>query len=108
MPTSLVLDTARGNDGKIRLTAAGEIDMSNIDAFDQALASAVAEAANDGGMLTVDLRAVDYLDSAAISALFARADDIQLIAHPMLMPILKVSGLVELVPIEAAPPAADD
>jgi hypothetical protein len=33
MPTSLTLDIARGNDGKLVLIAAGEIDLSNIDAF---------------------------------------------------------------------------
>ena len=34
MPTSLTLDTARRDDGKLVLIAAGEIDLSNIDAFD--------------------------------------------------------------------------
>ena len=45
MTTSLTLDTARRNDGKLVLIAAGEIDLSNIDAFNQALTSATAEAA---------------------------------------------------------------
>ena len=45
MPTSLTLDTARNDDGKLVLIAAGEIDLSNIDAFDQALATATTEAA---------------------------------------------------------------
>ena len=49
MPTSLTLDTARCNDGKLVLIAAGEIDLSNIDAFNQALTTAVAEAAGSGG-----------------------------------------------------------
>jgi anti-anti-sigma factor len=107
MPTSLTLDTAR-NDGKVMLIAAGEIDLSNIDAFTQALTAATAEAGSNGGTLIVDLSAVEYLDSAAINALFARADHIQLIAHPLLMPILGVSGLTELVTVEPAPPAAEN
>ena len=107
MPTSLTLDTARRDDGKLVLIAAGEIDLSNIDAFNQALTTAITEAAGSGGMLTVDLSAVEYLDSAAINALFARADHIQLIAHPLLMSVLTISGLTELVTIEPAPPTAD-
>jgi anti-anti-sigma factor len=104
MPTSLTLDTARRSDGKIVLTAAGEIDLSNIDAFDAALSAATTEAAPSGRTLTVDLSAVEYLDSAAINALFARMDHIDLIAHPLLMTVLTISGLAELVSIEPARP----
>jgi anti-anti-sigma factor len=108
MPTSLTLDTARCNDGKLVLTAAGEIDLSNIDAFNQALTTATTEAASSGGTLIVDLSAVEYLDSAAINALFARAEHIHhLIAHPLLICILTISGLTELVTIEPAPPTAE-
>jgi anti-anti-sigma factor len=107
MPTSLTLDTARRSDGKYLLTAAGEIDLSNIDTFNQALTMAITETADSGGPLTVDLSAVEYLDSAAINALFTHADQIQLIAHPILMPILKISGLTDLVTIEPAPPTAE-
>jgi anti-anti-sigma factor len=102
MSTPLTLDTARSSDGTLRLIAAGEIDLSNIDAFTQALTSATSESASGGGALTVDLRAVEYLDSAAISTLFAHADHIHVIAHPLLMPILTVSGLTELVATESA------
>jgi anti-anti-sigma factor len=107
MPTSLTLDTAHGDDGKIVLIAAGEIDLSNIDAFNQALTTAITEAGSTGATLTVDLSAVEYLDSAAINALFASADHIQLIAHPLLMPILTISGLTELVTTEPAPPTTE-
>ena len=107
MPTSLTLDTVRCNDGKLMLIAAGEIDLSNIDAFNQALTTAVAELAGSGGKLTVDLSAVEYLDSSAINALAARADHINLIAHPVLMSVLTISGLAELVTIEPASPTAE-
>ena len=107
MPTSLNLDTARCNDGKLVLIAAGEIDLSNVDAFNQALTTAVDEGAGSGGKLTVDLSAVEYLDSSAINALAAHADHINLIAHPLLMAVLTISGRSELVTIEPAPPTAE-
>lgn len=104
MPTSLNLDTARSDDGARVLLAVGEIDLSNIDAFDQALSAATAEVASSGATLTVDLSGVEYLDSAAINALFSHADHIRVIAHPLLMRSLTLSGLSELVSVEPAPP----
>ncbi|CDO88603.1 anti-anti-sigma factor [Mycobacterium triplex] len=108
MATSLTVETVRSGDGKLALIATGEIDLSNIDVFDQALATATAEVAGSGAALIVDLSQVEYLDSAAINALFARADQIHVIAHPLLMRSLTVSGLAELATVEAAPPAAQD
>jgi anti-anti-sigma factor len=107
MSAPLTLDTARGNDGKLVLTAAGEIDLSNIDTFERALTTASTEAAKSGGKLTVDLSAVEYLDSAAINALFTHAEDIHLIVRPLLMPVFRISGLTELTTIETAPPTAE-
>lgn len=108
MPTSLTLDTARCSDGKLTLTAAGEIDLSNIDVFKQALTTASAEAASDGETVTVDFSAVEYLDSAAINVLFASADHIKLlIAHPLVISILTISGITELVTVEPAPSTAE-
>ncbi|OBA64317.1 anti-anti-sigma factor [Mycobacterium sp. 1100029.7] len=104
MPTTLTLDTVRSGEGNTVLIAVGEIDLSNIDAFDQALGTATAQAVNGGETLTVDLSGVEYLDSAAINALFSRADHIRVIAHRLLMTSLSVSGLAELVSVEAAPP----
>ncbi|BBZ70284.1 STAS domain-containing protein [Mycobacterium paraseoulense] len=106
MATTLTLDTARRTDGELMLVASGEIDLSNIDAFVDALTSASGEAAG-GGPLTVDLSGVEYLDSAAINALFTHANHIHLIAHPILMPILTISGLTELVAVQPASPVAE-
>ena len=103
MSASLTLDTTRLGDGKLVLIAAGEIDLSNIDTFNQALSRSTAEAASSGAKLTVDLNAVEYLDSAAINALYNLADHIHLIANPVLMRGLTVSGLAELVTIEPPP-----
>src|SRR3954471_24389645 len=106
MQTSLTLDTKRSKDGQVLLVAAGEIDLSNIDTFNRALATAITESTSSE-MLTVDLAAVEYVDSAAINVLCAHADSIHtLIAQPLLMNILMISGLTELVTTEAAPPTA--
>ncbi|QLL05725.1 STAS domain-containing protein [Mycobacterium vicinigordonae] len=107
MPTLLTLDTTHSDDGKHVLIAAGEIDLSNIGAFKNTLGTATAEAANTGGLLTVDLTAVEYLDSAAINALFAHADHIRIVAHPLLMSAFTISGLAELVNIETASAATE-
>ncbi len=103
MTTPLNLDTARGEEGQIVLTAAGEIDQSNIEAFNRALATATTEAAGSGEPLTVDLSSVEYLDSAAINALYANSDRIKLIANPLLTRLLTISGIGELTTIELPP-----
>src|ERR1700754_1995699 len=103
MSTSLTVGTTRADDGQLVLTAAGEIDLSNIDVFNQALSAATTEAARIGERLTVDLTEVEYLDSAAINALYNFADHIHLIANPVLMRSLTVSGLAELITIELPP-----
>jgi anti-anti-sigma factor len=102
MTTPLTLDTGRGSDGNFVLVVAGEIDLSNIDAFNQALAGATTQATGSEKALLVDISGVEYLDSAAISALAAHADRIELLANPILMSVLKISGLSELTKIEAA------
>ncbi len=102
MRTLLTLDTARRDDGKSVLIAAGEIDLSNIDTFTQALTTAIAATAGSGAKLTVDLGAVEYLDSAAINALFTHVEDIQLIVRPLMMRIFEITGLTELTAVEPA------
>jgi anti-anti-sigma factor len=104
MPTLLTLDAARSSDGVLVLKATGEIDLSNVDAFDGALTTAVTETAAAGGTLTVDLSGVQYLDSAAVNVLFPHADHIRLIAHPFLIRVFTVSGLAELTDVEPAQP----
>jgi anti-anti-sigma factor len=103
MTTPLSLATTHGDDGRIVLTATGEIDQSNIDAFNRALATATTEAAGSGETLTLDLSSVEYLDSAAINALYASSDHIKLIANPLLTRVLTVSGIGELTTIELPP-----
>ncbi len=110
MPTALTMGTSRGHDGRYVLSAAGEIDLSNIDIFVEALTGAVAEAsaetADPGVTLTVDLSAVDYLDSAGLNALFTHAERIHVIADSRLIRVFTISGLTELTTTESAPPKA--
>jgi anti-anti-sigma factor len=109
MMTPLSLNTDRGVDGTPRVIAAGEIDISNIDAFTEALTTA-----SEGNRrpITVDMSAVKYLDSAGINVLFKHADEINrlhLIVHPFLMRILKITGLSDIATVQPAPaPSRED
>jgi len=104
MATQLTVNTDRGPDGTTRVVATGEIDLSNIDTFTQALTTAIEETAGSDGKLTVDLGTVKYLDSAAINVLFTHAEQIQLIVHPFLIRIFTITGLTELTSVEPASP----
>lgn len=100
MPAQLSFDVV-ADVGHLRLAAAGEIDLSNVGAFRRALTQAAADATRSGARFVVDLAAVDYLDSAAINALYAAADDIAvIIAAPLLMTTLRVSGLAEVIAVD--------
>jgi anti-anti-sigma factor len=101
MQTQLSLDVAAG-DEHVAVTAVGEIDLSNIGTFKQALADAAGEATRTQLPLTVDLSEVGYLDSAAINALYSAADEIAAIIAPrLLMSTLSVSGLAEVISIDS-------
>ena len=103
MATPLTLNTERGADGTPRVIAMGEIDLSNIDMFTEALTTA---SAGTRRPITVDLSAVKYLDSAGINALFHHADEVDrlhLIVHPFLVRVLTISGLSEIATVEPAP-----
>ncbi|MER5777524.1 STAS domain-containing protein [Streptomyces sp. NPDC002039] len=89
MTTPLTLTPGRRPDGTALLTAVGEIDMSNTGVLAAALAGT-------DGPLVLDLTGVEYLDSAGISVLFPHADRIELVANPLLEPVLTISGLTEL------------
>ncbi|OBI44468.1 anti-anti-sigma factor [Mycobacterium kyorinense] len=107
MPTPLTLDTAGGNDGQLVLIAVGEIDLSNVATFTRSLTAAITENAGSTEKITVDLSAVEYLDSAAINVLFNHAEHIHLIVRPLLIRVLTVSGLTELTTVESASPKAE-
>jgi anti-anti-sigma factor len=103
MMTPLTLNTDRGVDGTPRVTAAGEIDISNIHVFTEALTTA---SEGSGRPITVDMSAVKYLDSAGVNVLFKHADEIDrlhLIVHPLLVRVLSITGLSEVAIVESAP-----
>ncbi|MFF0109704.1 STAS domain-containing protein [Streptomyces hirsutus] len=89
MTTPLTLTLSRRPDGATLLTVVGEIDMSNTDTLVTAIETT-------DGPLVIDLTAVEYLDSAGLSVLFTHSDRIELVATPMLAPVLNISGLADL------------
>ncbi|OXM54965.1 STAS domain-containing protein [Amycolatopsis alba] len=95
MGAQLTLTADSRENGVTLLAASGEIDLSNVDAFESALTDATRS-----GTAIVDLRGVEYLDSGGIHALFTHADRIRIRTSPLLMPVLTVSGLAELVDVE--------
>jgi anti-anti-sigma factor len=105
MVTPLTVSADRHDDGTPLLVAAGEIDLSNIETFTRALTTVIASADGAGERVTVDLTAVDYLDSAAIGALCVHADQapgMRLLANPYLIPVLRISGVDQLATVETA------
>ena len=101
MTTPLTLSTDQRPDGTAVLTAVGEIDMSNAGQLRDALDR------TGGRPLVIDLTSCDYLDSAGLTVLFTHADHIELVAAPLLVPVLKISGLSELTQIRQSGPGAD-
>lgn len=101
MPTALSLETARRGDGTLVLRAIGELDLSNLDTFRDALEGALA-ASEDSAPVVVDFSGVEYLDSGAITTLFGFRDRIHLIANRILMPVLTVSGLADEIAVRPA------
>ena len=97
MVSPLSINTEERGDGTRVLTASGEIDLSNVDEFSSALSAA----GTDGAMLIVDLTGVLYLDSGALNVLFANAGRIRLVANPILMPVLRISGLTDVAAVES-------
>lgn len=93
------INSCRQADGTTALTVRGEIDMSNT----ALLADAIGRAP---GPLLLDFSAVEYLDSAGLAVLFACADRIELIANRLIDPVLRVSGLTDLITVHEPPPDA--
>lgn len=103
MTTPLSLATHLRPDGAQVLTAVGEIDMSNAGSFREALNRASAA----DGRLVVDLTGVEYLDSAGLTVLFTHASHIELVATPLLAPVLTISGLADITRLHGIGPSAD-
>ena len=100
MVTPLSLSTDSREDGSLVVRATGELDLSNVQAFSDALANA--RKSNADHQLRVDLSGIDYLDSGAIGVLFDHAEAIQIVVNPILLPVLTISGLTEVAMVEEA------
>ena len=103
MTTPLTFSTGQRPDGTRVLTAVGEIDMSNASSFREALSRASAGDAR----IVVDLTGVEYLDSAGLTVLFSHASHIELVATPLLAPVLTISGLADITHLHEIDPGAD-
>jgi anti-sigma B factor antagonist len=101
MTTPLTLSTGQRPDGTTVLTAVGEIDMSNAAQLRDAL-----DLAGDGP-LVIDLTECEYLDSAGLTVLFTHADHIELVATPLLLPVLRISGLSEITEVRQPGPGPE-
>ena len=102
MSAVLTVSTRRDGDGHVEMVAAGELDLSNIGRFENALTDALAES-GAGAATTVNLSGVEYLDSAAFNLLFAHAERIdRIIVHPLLIRGLMISGLDQVVTLQSA------
>ncbi|MCV7221836.1 STAS domain-containing protein [Mycolicibacterium elephantis] len=82
------------------VSAAGEIDLANIDEFGAVLS----RAATDHTTVTVDLVQVSYCDSAALRELFSVAADTKLTlvvpAQGPITTLLKISGLDQVATVQ--------
>ena len=99
MSTPLDLSTYQRPDGTWVMTVAGEVDISNAGAFQEGLAQGRPRAEEGQRLPMVDLRAVGYLDTAGLTSLFACAPGIEVIASPLIAPVLTISGLADLVTV---------
>lgn len=107
MPTPLTVIVDQAADGTPRVTATGEIDLSNIATLKRALTDV---SGGSRAPVTIDLGAVKYLDSAAINVLFDHADavdDLHVIVHPLLVRVLTISGLSKIATVESASAPSD-
>lgn len=98
MTTELTFATSERPDGVVVLALAGEIDMSNAETFEGALADAHREAGT--GSFVLDLTRVEYLDSAGLAVLFRHVDRLELVAAPLLAPVLTIAGLDDITTIK--------
>ncbi|GII76996.1 anti-anti-sigma factor [Sphaerisporangium rufum] len=94
MTTPLTLAHTRRTDGTPALIVGGEIDMSNAGEFAAALSGT-----GDGTVLVVDLTDVGYIDSAGLTVLFDNTGHIEVVANPLIAPVLAISGLGDLITV---------
>ncbi len=86
------------------VTAVGEIDMANVDEFEESMA----HAATGASAITVDVSGIRYCDSAAIRALFAIAATtaLNLVVSQTgpIKTLLNITGLAHIATVDMAQP----
>jgi anti-anti-sigma factor len=90
--------SSTSTDGAVTVAASGEIDMTSAEPFREALTAGAG-----GGHLTIDLTAVQYLDSAGIRVLCERVgqQNVDVLVEPgsAAAVAVEVSGLVDVVTV---------
>ncbi len=85
--------TAANGDQPPLVVVSGDIDLANVDEFQETMT----EACNGSAALTVDLTGVNYCDSAAVRALFSLAagTTLTMLVRPVghIKTLLGISGL---------------
>jgi anti-sigma B factor antagonist len=96
-----MIDTRVDADGAPVIAVAGELDISNADALDSAVAAAVAPGP---ARLTFDLKDLRFMDSAGIAVLIRAAEgvgEVHLLAPaPSVRRVIEITGLTQLFTIE--------
>ncbi len=98
MTSPLSLTQSRKSDGRQALVVAGEVDMGNAAQF----AAAIDERLAGTPRLLVDLVGLTYIDSAGLRVLLTRAGKVELLANPVVLPVLTICGLTKLTSVEVA------
>lgn len=101
MPHRLHLQAGTREDGTAVIVVSGEIDLRNCDFLRQELDDVA-------GRVEVDLRAVDYVDSATLSVLFAHADRLDIVITPLLEPVFAITGLDTVASVRVMPASPRD
>jgi ABC-type transporter Mla MlaB component len=101
MTTALEITTGQAADGTPMLTVVGEIDLSNAQEFVDQLGAATSRTRR----LVVDLTRVDYLDSAALAALFAHAATIDILISPLNEGLFTAYGVDQVTTVRVVPAA---
>jgi anti-anti-sigma factor len=101
--TPLTVTPGTGPGGRPQLTVAGEIDLGNAQVLARALEGLKEpdEPESPAATVLLDLTEVEYLDSAGIGVLFAHAERLEIVAPPLLRPVLTYSGLADLAQVRA-------
>jgi anti-anti-sigma factor len=107
--TPLTVTPGTGPGGRPQLTVAGEIDLGNAQVLARALEELeeleglkeADEPESPAATVLLDLTEVEYLDSAGIGVLFAHAERLEIVAPPLLRPVLTYSGLADLAQVRA-------